>query len=85
MVEIVYDEILHVLLLFCVDIPSALHTHVARFEQNLIGHMEKEHMKDIISERQKEMAMLRHRWDRNKKLSETSEDDINQVPHAILL
>lgn len=58
---------------------SALHTRLARFEQNSVGENEKEHTKNVISERQKEMEMLRNRWDRHKELTEINQDAINPV------
>uniref|UniRef100_A0A1B6IE89 PH domain-containing protein n=1 Tax=Homalodisca liturata TaxID=320908 RepID=A0A1B6IE89_9HEMI len=44
---------------------SSLHDRLALFERGA-DNSSKEHMKGILSEREKEMEMLKHRWDSNK-------------------
>lgn len=48
---------------------NSLHDRLAAFERHS-ETSEKDHMKKIISEREKEMEMLRHRWDRYKGSTE---------------
>lgn len=52
---------------------NSLHDRLAAFER-CSETSEKDHMKKIISEREKEMEMLRHRWDRYKG---STENEIN--------